>query len=140
MVDMSNLYRDAPKKESKPKKNPTASRLSPDAPDVKWDDTPIYPDEFDAQFEDVPDPSLDLKKIEHIKKALADPNSKYWIYPTHVPSNDIDENTFLVWVKSLNPNEYPICNGIITRLQKYQRKSFILDVLRLVNVYLKGRS
>jgi hypothetical protein len=59
--------------------------------------------------------------------------------PIKESTPEINENDFLLWILKLDPQNYPVCNGIIKRLQTHKRKGFILDVLKLINVYLKEK-
>jgi len=46
-------------------------------------------------------------------------------------------NEVIKWVKNLDANEYPSMSGVIKRVQRFKRYSFLEDSIRLFLEYLK---
>ncbi len=49
----------------------------------------------------------------------------------------INCNEFLKFLEKANPDDYPAYCGIIKRYQIHKRKSFILDLIGLLNEYFQ---
>jgi uncharacterized protein Yka (UPF0111/DUF47 family) len=47
------------------------------------------------------------------------------------------KHDFIAWIESLDEKEYVEYSGIIKRIKKWKRPSFIKDVLDLLDLYLK---
>jgi hypothetical protein len=53
---------------------------------------------------------------------------------------DIDEDAFLLYVKSLNPADHPSVASVIKQQQQYQKKSHLLDVIKLVKMFMSVKN
>lgn len=43
---------------------------------------------------------------------------------------------FILWMEGLDPTRYPDCDGLIKRYSIHGRKSFILDLFRLLEYFI----
>lgn len=57
---------------------------------------------------------------------------------TEIP-NDLDINEFILWLLTLNPNEYPIGRAIILRVQRHKRSGFVKDILELYKIFIREK-